>query len=276
MSIRQPIFFYTTSGPATGLTPTWLRLVKQSDRTVATPQPTISEDANGLYYYDYDNGVKWDGVIDAGSASVINRYLPVSFGPDDAKLSIVDTPSGTYTITIQTRTSGAMPIAGVQVAVLNGSGQTVRTVTTDSNGNSSCSLDAGSFSTRAFKAMVDIVDQTFTVSGNATITLLGSEISISQPSAGCQTVWFIPDDPALTIDTSGAITAQIADANTYSGAAIITAKLLNATNATTRFEMQLAKGVKFRIIGRSTDGGLYLNKTITVTSDDTKTLSSYL
>jgi hypothetical protein len=275
--MRYEIFFETSSGPATGLTSTWSHLVKQSDRSSIPggSRPAITECGNGIYYFDSTTTETLTGVIDAGSATVIGRYRPIVFGPNDNKLTIVEQPSGTYTISITTKQADTTAIPGVQVAILNGSGQTVRTVTTNSSGIASITLDTGDYTTKAFKAMTNISDVTFTVADNMSVAIVGTLVNPSTPVDGVQTIYFIPDDPGLLLDTTAVVTATVDGLNNFTGDALITREPIRAVNRTTHFEMSVGKGLIVNISGKSSSGEFYYKK-ITVTSDNTRSLKDYV
>jgi hypothetical protein len=79
MATRE-VYFSNVGAPTAGLTLTWESLLKVSDGTNFTPQPTFEEIGGGWYKFDVDPTEKLVGVIDGGaSLSAQERYQPVYF-----------------------------------------------------------------------------------------------------------------------------------------------------------------------------------------------------
>jgi hypothetical protein len=177
-------------------------------------------------------------------------------------------------ITMRTVTSAGAGIPSVPVTFKNGAGTGLQIVTTDINGSAITTLPNGAVTILAATAGYSFAVKTVTVSGNTTIVDTGIVISVSAPAAGCQTVYFIPSDPSLLIDSTTRLTAIVSTQNIFVSNNIITGKKINATKFSDHYEWQLAIGATVYIEGWS--GTLrFLAGTITVTTDATKSLSSY-
>jgi hypothetical protein len=193
----------------------------------------------------------------------------------NTKIDTLSPTAGTYAVTIVTQQSDLTRISGVLVAILNATGTTIRTVTTDSNGDAAITLDAGDFTAVSFKAMVNISDVAFTISGAAAVTISGTVVSPSVPAAGLQTIYYIPTDPALVLDDFAKLFAEAVLPNQAVDTATLTGDRVYATKVGGHYEIQLAKGGEFIITGMR-EHDVFVTETITVTSDDTKSLNSYL
>lgn len=77
----------STFEPITGLTPTWNSLLKVSDGTDFTPQPSITEIGGGKYKFTIPS-TQVCGIVDGGVAlSDVDRYInDVAVGPEDIYL----------------------------------------------------------------------------------------------------------------------------------------------------------------------------------------------
>lgn len=80
MATRE-VYFSKDGVPQTGLGLTWEYLLKVSDGSAFTPQPTFTEIGGGWYKFDINPTEKLVGVIDGSVTltSAVERYIPVYF-----------------------------------------------------------------------------------------------------------------------------------------------------------------------------------------------------
>lgn len=77
-----------TKAPIAGLTLTWTFIVKASDGTAFTPQPSFTEIGNGLYKFTVSPTQDLLGRIDGGAAlATQDRYSDVALSPNDANVA---------------------------------------------------------------------------------------------------------------------------------------------------------------------------------------------
>ena len=110
--------------------------------------------------------------------------------------------------------------------------------------------------------------------GNTGIIFVNDDSDVSTPSEGCQTVYFEMDDAGLEADDAGVVFASLIDQNVFYGTAVITNKPMTATKVAIHWELELLIGKAYKILGtRNRD--VFLQMTITITSDQKKALSTY-
>lgn len=128
--MAQLVYFgdSATNAPRTGLTLTWVSLLKVSDGTAFTPQPVFTEVGAGFYKFDIP-AENVCGSIDGGAAlPTVDRYIrDILIGPEDTYLDAAITSRSTYAggavasvtapVTVGTnsdKTGYALSTAGVQ------------------------------------------------------------------------------------------------------------------------------------------------------------------
>jgi len=278
-AVAQWIEARDSSGLKTGLTPTVTHFVKVSDLTDSGVQNvTVREIGNGVYEVSADITERHLIGVDFG-ASLSNpddRYRNVIMSPNDESVTITQTPSGTYSIAIVTQEADTTRIPNVFVQVLNDSGQVIRTQYTDANGDLTVHLNAGNYTLRCVKAMVNFDDVSITVDANGTETVTGSIVTPTAPAAGVQTLTVIPVDPSLLLDAQSQVFAQVTSNNVAVAGSdgVVTSRRIYAVKKSTHFELSLAKGIAFRIVG-VVGHDVWFDKTITVSQDDTRGINDY-
>jgi len=276
-TIRIRKAFRNSSGYVSGLSPT-AALVNEAGTPVSEPIPLSEVDTTGVYIADITTTEPLIAVVDGGAALTDpdDRYDRILVHPSAESLTILEAPSGTYGITIITKDADDNRIPAVRVYVRNNSGQIIRTLTTDANGEVTALLENGAYTAEPYKPMVNIESVSFIVDGASdTVEITGAIVEPTTPVDGTQTIHFIPSDPALVLDTSVNVWAEVVETNAYVSSAIISKKKLAATRLATHYEINLAKGQTFWIVGTSA-GVEFLRKRITVTNDDTRSLADYL
>ena len=189
------------------------------------------------------------------------------------------TPSGANAVTITVEEADHTPIPDVSVLILN-SAQTVKlkSGTTDANGQVTpgFALNDGTYKIRLSKLMVNFTTpETLTVSGETEKICIGTVVSPTAPSAGLQTLYIIPTTLGLAYSADMVLSAVISQLNEEVDTAVLTNQILTGVDKTTHFEMQIAKGAVVTITGWN-GTTKFLEKTITITSDDTRNLVAYL
>lgn len=93
--VRQVVTFRANGNPQSGLTVTWRHLKKISDGTDITPQPSVTELANGQYTVALDPEINGEaaGQLDGGSGLDLgDRYIDVIFALDSSRA--IDSAAG--------------------------------------------------------------------------------------------------------------------------------------------------------------------------------------
>jgi hypothetical protein len=209
------------------------------------------------------------------NASTPNASVTVDTSAIASAVASAINRAGLYSITLQVNDINGLAIPGVNVYFVNTSGVTVRQAQTNSNGGvdpaQNLSLDAGSFTVKAFKAGYSIPNISIAVSANATVTMVGTAHSATQPEANYQTAYI----QLANTDTDAVIFADpLPDTGQVISSAILTGHRVMGALVNGRLEIVLVKGGIYEVIAR-TGTKVFLSKTITVTSDDIHDLRSY-
>lgn len=285
MAKRRLLRWIDDTGYRTNLTPVLTALVKRSDGTAVPDSPawpTISRlGTSPFYYFDHDFSEDIAFVADCGDTSLPPqlRYRDGVAGPNDDKVSILQSPSGTYQVTVVTRRSSGERVPGVSVAIINQSGTPVGYIDrTNSNGEAAISLDAAALTFRGYMATYVIPEIAATISGGQTVEVICTPAATGTIPAGCQRVF----GNILRMSQSGApgqrITVEIARKNAIiSGNFITTDKDEYTTTATGDFEFMVPKGSSALFKAWNKNGEQFMTIDIPVISDATEALlSSYL
>jgi hypothetical protein len=195
-------------------------------------------------------------------------------------------PVGANMVTFSVVTSDIVPVP-IPYAMIsirnNANNLLIKVAITDVNGVARTTLDNTGVG-ESYKLLVSKVGVTFTtpiplvVSGDTMKTITGTVWNyVTPPIDGCQTVYYIPDDPSLTLDEAISLYAEIIDHNQAVSTAVITGKRIYAVRMTNpvRYEFQLAKGVKVRFVGL-TGAVMFLDITVVISTDTTKPLGDYV
>jgi hypothetical protein len=167
-------------------------------------------------------------------------------------------------------------IPSVFITFKNKSGSNIQDLSTNLNGYGVTTLPSDTVVIYPWVSGYSFITDTIILTGNKIDTLYGSQISITPPASGCQTLYVLKSDIGLIGDTTAVLTAQIFTENTFSGQAVLTGKKIIAKDSGTYFYWSIAKGVKIQIIGNNPSTRKeFLNENITITNDDTKALSTY-
>jgi len=266
-----------SDGFRTGLTPS-ITAFKVADGTQVTPAPVVATEigATGRWKFVITLSESLLICIDwgVGLASPDDRYASIVATTEDEKIVITETPSGTYDIILTPKTAQGDAIPGVFVAIVNQSGQTVRTCTTTANGAVdpavALRLDAGTYTARSYKPMVNLPDVDFTVSGAVTVAVLGALVAPEQPDASLQTVYMVP----ASSDINAKLVATPILPEQEINGTILTGKKVVGEFVDGRIELPLIKGGQYLIRGQS-ESGVFYTKTITITDDGVRNLLDY-
>jgi hypothetical protein len=184
--------------------------------------------------------------------------------------------SGMYTVTFTTQEAGPVNLANVKITIRSSTGVLLTVLDSGSSGVVTTDLDDGDYTAQATLAGYSFLLGSFTVAGtNLNITLRGVAISPSVPVAGTQILSILPTDPSLLLDTTCTVVAYNMNKNEIAGSAVLTSVQIAAVLATDHYELTLAKGETFKIIGKN-GYDVWLDKTITVTQDDNEDMINYL
>ena len=190
---------------------------------------------------------------------------------------LIEEASGANMVTITVEEADHTPIPDASVRILNNAETlTLLTGTTNVSGQLVVALNDGSYKIRLSKAMANFtVPETLTVSGATAKTCTGIVVSPTAPSAGLQTLVIYPSDLGLTYQPTMVITAVISTINQKIDAAVLTNQITTATDEGDHFEMQLAKGA---VVTVTAYNGMvkFIDKTVTITSDNTRNWTAYL
>jgi hypothetical protein len=281
MSIRRTIYFKDTTGYRTDITPSIVRWVLLAGGSAGTP-PTLhqlldeSDEPTEFFYFDYDVAAPVLCIVDSGDTDMDPqyRYWEMILTPDDERVSIIDSSTGIYGVTVVTQEEDGTRIPDVTVGVYNSLGARVRTLVTGPTGERTISMQPATYTFKPIKVGVDIDDVTVAIAGSQTVTISGLLVSGSQPAAGCQTIWYLPDDPSLVLDETSSLTATAVTPNQFVGNAVLTGKPKSAAKINGQYEIQLAKTGVFLLVGR-TGVVEWLRLRVTVTEDDRRSLKLY-
>lgn len=218
------------------------------------------------------------GATVALSGDPLNTAVPGSYAAGTAgyQLGYMATATpGANQVTITVTESDTTPIPDVSVLIYN-AGQTalLKTGTTDSNGQVVVALDDGSYRVRLDKLLVNFtVPEVLTVSGDTTDTYIGA-IVVPAVDPSLQAIIINPLTLGVSYADGASIYAQSTGANLFVGGAAITKKKIYAVDMGSYFQLNVAKGAVVTVFG-SSEGVVFLDKTITVTSDNSKDISTY-
>jgi len=190
---------------------------------------------------------------------------------------VIEEASGANVVTITVEEADHTPIPDASVRILNSAETlTLLTGTTDVSGQLVVALNDGSYKIRLSKAMVNFTTpETLTVSGTTAKTCTGTVVSPTAPGTGLQTLVIYPADLGLTYQTTMVFTAVISRINEEVDTAVLTSQITTATDMTTHFEMQLAKGAVVTVMGKYGDK-TFFKKDFTVDTNDVKNLVDYI
>lgn len=110
--------------------------------------------------------------------------------------------------------------------------------------------------------------------GNTNIVFVNDDSDVTTPTTGCQTVYFEMDDSGLETDDLGVVVATLQDINVFYSTTVITKKPMRAVKVGIHWEIELLIGHTYQIIGVR-DKEIFLQMSITITSDQKKALSTY-
>jgi hypothetical protein len=188
------------------------------------------------------------------------------------------TGSGAFEVIVDLVDGDTLPIPDASVEIVNDSGVSLQGMKiSDANGRTTgWRLNAGTYKVRARKSFVDFGgDFEFTISGNGTITVTGSVQTPSASSVGQQTVYGYATHGDGSAAASGIVEAIPANENQIvTGKMLSLKKIQRPINASGYFEIPLVQGGQYRVF-ESWGGQQFFRRTLTVTTDATKDLSTY-
>ena len=176
---------------------------------------------------------------------------------------------GPYTRTIHIQDTGGNPVPDVRALVMN-SAQTLNIDDkyTDVLGDAVFAPAAGTYKIRLAKAGWSFtVPETMVVTADGISTFVGTEVSTGAPIAGMQKLkggCILPSD---TPAEGCIVSAYITKKNVLVDHDILSCQKLEytITSASKYWELILAQGVEYHILGKTPEGIVFLTATITVT-----------
>ncbi len=188
----ETIRFYLTLDAAPTGTPQ-VGIDKQGAEALAE---TNMNGAGLEWYYDYTTDaaalagayqVKYSATVDGVARSAFDHYNVTVSGMDDIQSSvdILTGGAGAYNVTIHCKDSSNADIAGAKISVHNSGNDDsplIATGTTDTSGNATVNLDAGTYTVRAYKAGQVFANITPTISASGSEEMTGVGVIITPPS----------------------------------------------------------------------------------------------
>jgi trimeric autotransporter adhesin len=149
---------------------------------------------------------------------------------------------------------------------------------TGPSGSISFSLDNGSYVIRLRKNMYSFTNTHITVSADASITVVGTVISVIAPNVDLQNIIIIPTDLVANITSASTITAELSEyCNSVIDNVLINKSVTTAYWNVDHFELPLLIGSKVKITGKdNVTKRLFLDLVIEVTDESIKNITEYI
>jgi hypothetical protein len=184
--------------------------------------------------------------------------------------------SGSYSRTVTITNGSNVAIPDVSVSVLNLAGTPIQgPFRTNAQGMATFHLDAGSYLIRCVKAFVNFSgDTALTVAANGNTAITGSTFTPAPPALGYQTLYGNAYHASSTAAQGDVVSFVPDEGQLVSGATVnpTTKSTVVASDGT--WSLQIRKGVH-GVVRIRRGNAQYYQKTLTVSSDDTKDLASY-
>jgi hypothetical protein len=218
---------------------------------------------------DYDIKFRLDCGV-AGLSPAMKQQDGI-IGPNDEKLTVIETPSGTYGITIISKQADETRVPAVAFKILNQSGQVIRTATTDANGEKTVTIEAGSYTVVPYKPCVNADSVAFTVASSTTVEVIGVLVS-DESEPGKQVVYHYAKKATGAPATTAKIVARTLYWPTWIDNTLITTTPDERTaDVNGRLAIGLYKGARVQVEVWDGTHQLY-SKTFTVSQEDNKQL----
>jgi hypothetical protein len=221
------------------------------------------------------SAINFSGTVSADIVSINGVSAAAVALSEFTTIDIASQSIGTNLITLISVNELLSRVPNVSVSVYNASNQIVKSVITGSNGDTSFRLDDGSYVFASNKAMTNFADLSATISGDTTITLSGSAIVPIVPASGLQTLYGFVKHGDGVYASACQIIATLEEVGDFVSGNLITSKKISAvSDANGYYELSLLKGSTWSI-SELWNGKSYFLKSITITSDDSKDVSTY-
>ena len=177
---EHSVFVVDETGPVTGLTDITFITYQNISTTSALTAPSLTSAGGGFYNFT-PNTANTDiqGVVDTGDTTQVGyyRYIPITTYIREDSVTTTEAPSGTYTITVDSKDGSGAIVPQVLIQVKNAGGSVVRSQYTDSSGSVDIELDAGTFTLVPYKAGWNFTNSVIVVSASATETVTGTAVA---------------------------------------------------------------------------------------------------